>query len=1054
MNFEHVEDFLSNLFGNNVSQGSIILESQDTQVSLKSRDFDEIGDFLALHGEGATILVRTVTAAGELVAVTSPNTLEPPTGYLVKGVSRVPVWALDVAHKLDSSHDMDDYWLPLAGVDGWSFEVTTGVGYSFEELHTTPSVELDLSVPLIVAVAKAHTSNHWANLELTRGELIEELLNHASGPKEGSCLLQGRIYEEKDTTRKASMMLENHIICLDLDNGLSHNDIDSALSKMGYAYLRYTTHSHNATTTDISKKQYAKFLGDTTEVTKHGLKEFLQFAKCYTAQVSATVSGYDYIAKADNDYYRVHHAPVSKNRIIFFLKKPFALRGENVPPNMVEKWKEKYLGFAESLGISYDRACTDAARLFYFPRHPEGRTDFEAKFFDGKAVDIYSVPNIKPSALRTKERASNKAIGVDVSTPMGSLSAFAGGSEANELASLYRWSAHRAFDIVTAIRDYNPDMILDMKARGGSGAHILCPNEDMHSKTGGTGAYAVDASASDGGKFQLHCTHAHCIDLGKFGLLKLMLDRGDYFDASALTDEAYAPEVWIEGEDKTPKPKDEPAPSTSEPSPPVEEKKLTKEEKKAEKEKQKERDREDNKSVIPVIFEQMNAEYASVIVNKHLYFIKTVKESVHEAGYILMTRDAFNLDAGCRYKMKLEGEMKSAVNEWIAWEGHRQYKEMRFDPTLSVDASVFNTFRGFKAVKGRKGDWSKFQKHLKIALCKGNEGHYNILMTWIAHMIQRPWEKPGFAVIISGGKGVGKSLIADMLSRVVAPYSHTIVQGEQITGKFNSHFDTNIFTVAEEAFFAGDTTADSAIKHLITNVDTISEGKGENVRVKKNYSRMMFLSNEGWVVKADSGHERRYFCFDIPHTFLQTIDENYFKDIFDEMLLNGGLQAFMYELMNWVPPFEESWEILRQAPVTDELRRQQFNSMAPWDRFFFEFLSDGYLPSDGNLESVLLHDDRKSRVDYSTVFGHFGKIVGKTKSGKFKTRGDFDDMCSKYLKTHKIIDNMGTLTLEVAPLEELRSFYNRTHQSPLRGKDTTYDAKRVPRLVAKDGNSA
>jgi hypothetical protein len=519
MNEAAIEDFLVKMFGGGLTEGDIILENNETFASVKSRDFDILFDFIHLNSSGSTITVSCETDLKELVALTTgPSHLEP-SFSVIKNDKIVNVWLLEEPVPSDR-FILDDKIFPLPGVGGWSLATGSGLGYMIEELvpqdtscHISSpaaipvTTKLDLNQLVAISIAPDHTSDAWQKVSLTRGELIAELLDHKEGNKEGSCLLQGYMFETKKATRKAAMMIETFIMCLDLDNGTTFKEIDDKMEKSGYAYIRYTTHSHNSTTTSVSKKQYARFYGDDKEVTLQGLKQWLHDEKGYLKEVCATATGFSFVQKADGDFYEVEHGPVAKNRVIVFLKEPFLLRGEKAVASATERWKERYLGLAESLGLSYDRACTDAARLFYFPRHLKGRSDFESKFFDGESVDLLSIQGIKPSQLRAKNKNRKSSVhNIDTSSPLAIATSFLGGSTPSETVSLYKWNKSHSFEIVEAIKDYSPEMIIDFKAKNGRGAHIVCPNEDIHSKSGGHGTYAVNASASENGEFELFCT--------------------------------------------------------------------------------------------------------------------------------------------------------------------------------------------------------------------------------------------------------------------------------------------------------------------------------------------------------------------------------------------------------------------------------------------------------------------------------------------------------------------------------------------------------------------
>jgi hypothetical protein len=71
-------------------------------------------------------------------------------------------------------------------------------------------------------------------------------------------------------------------------------------------------------------------------------------------------------------------------------------------------------------------------------------------------------------------------------------------------------------------------------------------------------------------------------------------------------------------------------------------------------------------------------------------------------------------------------------------------EEYQLDPKTRLN---WNTWQGF-GVKPKKGDCRKFKEHLLFVVCHGNRWHYRYLWRWLAHCVQRPWEKPRVAIVL------------------------------------------------------------------------------------------------------------------------------------------------------------------------------------------------------------------------------------------------------------------------------------------------------------------
>ena len=67
---------------------------------------------------------------------------------------------------------------------------------------------------------------------------------------------------------------------------------------------------------------------------------------------------------------------------------------------------------------------------------------------------------------------------------------------------------------------------------------------------------------------------------------------------------------------------------------------------------------------------------------------------------------------------------------------------------------------------------------------------------------------------------------------------------------------------AEEAVWAGDRSAQGVLKSLITEPEMLVERKGVDPVKMRNLMRVMFTSNEDWVVPA-ALDDRRFACFDV-----------------------------------------------------------------------------------------------------------------------------------------------------------------------------------------------
>ena len=212
-------------------------------------------------------------------------------------------------------------------------------------------------------------------------------------------------------------------------------------------------------------------------------------------------------------------------------------------------------------------------------------------------------------------------------------------------------------------------------------------------------------------------------------------------------------------------------------------------------------------------------------------------------------------------------------------------------------------------------------------MCGGNEAHYKFLMDWLAHMVQRPQEKPGTCVVLKGIEGAGKTILSHVMGLMLGSSALAVSQSKHILGNFNSHLEHNILLTAEEALWAGDKAGEGVQKELITGKDITIERKGFDAYAAKSYTRLLMITNNDWCAPAGA-HSRRYFVLEVKS------DKANKKDYFDPLyyeIENGCAEALLDELLR-----RDIESNLRYAPVTNALLGQREQSLSNLERFFLE----------------------------------------------------------------------------------------------------------------------
>lgn len=262
--------------------------------------------------------------------------------------------------------------------------------------------------------------------------------------------------------------------------------------------------------------------------------------------------------------------------------------------------------------------------------------------------------------------------------------------------------------------------------------------------------------------------------------------------------------------------------------------------------------------------------------------------------------------------------------------------------------TYFNLFGGWP-IKPEPGDCDLIEWHLREAICGGQDVEYQYLLDWLAHLFQFPAEKPNVAVVLRGGKGVGKTLIMSRLVQALGNMGTVIANARQLTGDFNSHLRNKLLGVVEESFWAGSKNDEGPLKHLISDERTTFEKKGIEAEDGRSFIRLILITNNTWAAPA-SEDERRFFIPSVGDAAKQRQREegNFFERL-SRQLDGGGLHALVHQLMQRRIKKRD----VRYPPDTEGLVQQKLLSLSGPKAWLYDSLragalynakSDTYLP--------------------------------------------------------------------------------------------------------------
>ena len=365
------------------------------------------------------------------------------------------------------------------------------------------------------------------------------------------------------------------------------------------------------------------------------------------------------------------------------------------------------------------------------------------------------------------------------------------------------------------------------------------------------------------------------------------------------------------------------------------------------------------KTFLPIAFspeesylDNLNKKYALVFFGGGVAYIEEEFKNNKVVGHRLHTEAAFKTLLANQLIATDGGKQVSVFNKWKSWSGRRQYDGIVFDPTKTCPANVYNTWTGFdQEIKDPKDfdDLEKyavtlFTTHMLQNISDNDVAFYNWFTSFLANIIQNPGVKYPNCVVLQGSKGTGKSLLMDIMSKVIGKkYVVTLSDIEELLGQFNSVADEKLLINLDEAYWAGKKSLDAPLKNIISSNTINIKAKYLPPKINTQWNgRIISTTNEEHAVNATSD-ERRYTV----KTVNDAARYNYafFDKMIDVCLIPKGANAIFNFLRTW----DISKANIKKALETKELNNQKLLNISPIQDAWKTFITTKEL---GNMKWV------------------------------------------------------------------------------------------------------
>ena len=260
------------------------------------------------------------------------------------------------------------------------------------------------------------------------------------------------------------------------------------------------------------------------------------------------------------------------------------------------------------------------------------------------------------------------------------------------------------------------------------------------------------------------------------------------------------------------------------------------------------------------------------------------------------------------------------------------FKEITFSP-LPKSSDVLNLWIGPTVEPSSHGSCQIILDFILENICNNQCAVYEYLINYLAHMIQKPEEKPGVMIVLLGGQGIGKGTFFELLQTIWGKTALLVSSIDQVLGRFNGILERNFIIELDEALFSGDKKSAEKLKSLITEERLLIENKYESQKSIASFHRFFAASTKSHFVNVDAD-DRRFLFLRVSEFKAQNV--NYYGDIRASFKNTSSIGAFVTHLSTKdISKFN-----FRQRPTTSEHITQKIQSLQGFERWWHEELMD------------------------------------------------------------------------------------------------------------------
>ena len=245
-----------------------------------------------------------------------------------------------------------------------------------------------------------------------------------------------------------------------------------------------------------------------------------------------------------------------------------------------------------------------------------------------------------------------------------------------------------------------------------------------------------------------------------------------------------------------------------------------------------------------------------------------------------------------------------------------------------------NTYRKYTPQSDSASISPLFHEFLERLVPDKDERH--IFTQWLAHIFQRPQDRPSWHVMLTSLPGTGKGFLVESILTPLLMHQTSVVNSySKIMGQFSTVLEDNLLVLLDDPASGSDDTQ-TKLKSLLSEERAYSERKGLQATMVNTYTRFILASNDARPLRLEADERRWFSPAPLKHRIDKAETQQFIATLAEWLSLSGALSS----IYNWFMTYDLKGFNPKHIVQSENLLAMIGLSINPHVEFMRDYIED------------------------------------------------------------------------------------------------------------------